>query len=444
MGKRYELTITTSYVPNWGQAEVLREILQNGRDAEIEFGATMTVEHVYRTRDKRPIGAVVITNQGTTMNKEVLLLGHTSKAQRSDLIGCYGEGLKIATMAALRLNLQIKIKNGSESWVPTIARSEKFDADVLVFDISGGNKFENRVSIEILGIEADEWEKIRKNFLFLCPPAAVVETYEGKVLLDPNLKGQLFVKGMFVCNDPKLNFGYDINTADIDRDRRMISDKYSATSRLLQAAMATGKLTDKVYELLCEGASEVDGIFGSWVEGESRKKLTDKFLSQYGADSIPVETEGEATELGHFGKRGVKVPYNLRSILEVTLGSSRENLRALRMNAQRVYEPSELEENEQANLEVAVRLLRKALIALEMDVDVCEKIRVVEFGDSCLKGTYDGADGGVRLARSVLATAASALRTLIHEAGHMAGVDGSKQHETAMGNLTEAVLGQLL
>lgn len=443
---RIELSLKASYLPGWGRYEGMRELIQNARDAEVQDSAPMTVTHVYRTRDKRPVGAVVITNEGTTIPKEAFLIGHTTKEGRGDLIGQFGEGFKFGILALLRLGLAVKIRNGAETWVPAIARSEKFDAEVLVFDVSGGNKWEDRVSIEVLGVELDEWEKIRNNFLFLTPPTVsnTVETYDGRILLEPSQKGKLYVKGMFVCTDDQLKFGYDINSADIDRDRRMLSDKYAATSRLLNAALKAGKLTEHIYGLLQEGSKEVDSVYASWLGEDERQVITGKFLEQYGVDALPVETEAEATELGHLGKRGVKVPWNLRTILDWTLGSAQKNLKKLRMNAKHVYSEDELTERERANLSTAKGVLKTALLRLDASLDICDRITVVDFGDSKLMGTYDSSDGGVRLARTCLGTVAATLRVLIHEVAHVAGPDGSKQHEAMIGELTEAILSQFV
>jgi hypothetical protein len=41
---RYELSIKASYVSNWGLYPSIREFVQNARDAEIQFGAPMTVK----------------------------------------------------------------------------------------------------------------------------------------------------------------------------------------------------------------------------------------------------------------------------------------------------------------------------------------------------------------------------------------------------------------
>ena len=115
---KIELTIKVDYLPNWGVYEGIRELLQNGKDAETEYNAPLTVR--YR-KDSNTVG---IENDGCPLPYEALLLGHTSKVGRPDLIGKFGEGLKLGILALVRTGLPVKIRSGGEVWVPSIQRSE--------------------------------------------------------------------------------------------------------------------------------------------------------------------------------------------------------------------------------------------------------------------------------------------------------------------------------
>lgn len=442
MPKRYELSLKAGYLPGWSLFEGIRELAQNARDAEVQYGAPMKVEHVYRVRDKKHVGTLVITNEGTTIPIEAFLIGHTSKIGRSDLIGCFGEGLKFGILALLRLGLDIKIRNGDQSWNPVICRSKDYDAEVLAFDVSTGNKFENRVQIEILGVAAEDWAKIQEKFLFITPPheATVINVDGGKVLISPQHKGQIFVKGMYVCTNSSLFYGYDTDEADIDRDRRMVSNPQEISSRLLTKALTSGKLGDKIYDLLHEGSTETSQM---WHLGEEAcEQIVARFHKQYGKDAIPVEYDDQVTELGHLGVRGVMVPSTLRYILCSALGQCADNIAKLKMNARHTYQLSDLTEPEQANFTKAQEILRSALVTRNIAPQMADKIFIVDFSDAKLCGTYS--EGTIRLARHRLQKVSAVLRTMIHEAAHRAGGDGSKQHEEAIGNLTETAFALLL
>lgn len=444
--KRFELTIKATYLPGWDLAEGLRELIQNARDAECQDGAKMTVSHAYRMRDRKPIGAVLIENEGTVFGKEAFLIGHTTKEGRKDLIGHFGEGMKLGCLALLRAGYAVKIRNGGEVWNPVIVQSERYNAEVLAFDVSDGNKFENRVLIEVLGVDLEQWETVKKRFLFLSPVAndEVLEVRGGRILTGASERGNMYVKGMYVCRVSDMSYGYDIDEADIDRDRRMINDKGSVTAGLLTDALRQGMLKDSIYSMLKRQVSEVDYMAAYMMSEESRQSLVNCFRAEYGADTLPTQSEEEVTALGHLGIRGVKIPYTLRSILESVLGDLPAKIRSLRMEAKHVYAMGDLTPAEQDVVYKSSALLRTALNAVDMDASVIENIRVVDFGDDKLKGTFHSADNGIRVARSTLSSVAKVLCVLIHEAAHMKGRDGTKEHEAAMHDLTEAVLERLL
>lgn len=444
--KRHYLTLKATYLPGWGLYEGIRELVQNARDAEIQDDAPMKVEFVYRQRNKAPIGTVIISNDGTVIPKDAFLIGHTSKTARQDLIGKFGEGFKFGILALLRIpGIEIKIRNGNESWNPLICTHKDYESEVLAFDVAEGNKWENRVQIEIIGVSAEDWGKIQEKFLFITPPhpSSVIKVYGGRVLLSPQHAGMLFVKGMFVCKDEKFFYGYDIDEADIDRDRRMLSNTSEVTGRLLSSAMAEGKLTEKVYELLHQGSVEASGILSYTLDEKARTAIVEAFHQQYGESAIPVDSSDQITELGHLGVRGVRLPWNLQSIICSSVGTARENLAKLKMNVKHNYLPSELLESEQAVLRKAQLVLRNVLSECNFGADIADNISVVDFNDSSVVGTYLASDKSIRVARQQLNKFSSTLRTLIGEAAHQAGPSGSKQHEMALGDLMEAAFNIL-
>jgi len=201
---KIQLTIKTSYLPNWGAYEGVRELVQNGRDAEVEHSAPLTVDWYNDT--------LRIENDGATVPIKALLLGHTTKLGNSEMIGKFGEGLKLGILALVRAGHPVKIRNGSEVWIPSIERSETFDEDVLTFRIEGGRDPKNRIRVEVGGITKEAWEKMKECFLFLSKPKKdeQVDTYSGGLLLGPKFKGRIYVKGILVQTVPVSSFGFNI------------------------------------------------------------------------------------------------------------------------------------------------------------------------------------------------------------------------------------------
>ena len=105
------LTISDKYVPTWGLEEIIREIVTNALDGEA-VGHKMSIGYSKRTRTLK------VSNEGAKLDKAVLLLGHTTKLDVENQRGQFGEGLKLALLAAARVDLDLKITNNDEKLDP--------------------------------------------------------------------------------------------------------------------------------------------------------------------------------------------------------------------------------------------------------------------------------------------------------------------------------------
>lgn len=432
---KIELTIKTTYLPEWGTWEGIRELIQNGRDAEFEHSAKLTVRH------RREAETLVIENEGTTLPYEALLLGHTTKAERSDMIGKFGEGLKLGVLALVRAGASVKIRSGSEVWTPSIQRSEKFNADVLVFDIQKGRKPESRVSIEIGGVTQETWQDLQQRFLFLkdtIDTSEKVQTYSGSLLLGDKFKGRIFVKGIFVSNDPRLSYGYDFVDAALDRDRKMLSkyDLNYRTQSVWRAAMSTRPdLVADFGRLLENEAADIEGVdefSAGYMPEAAKKELARIFLDRHGPNALPVGSLAESAEIEHLGKIGVVVPKGLRLVLEKELGSVQTNKEKLREEVTKAYGWHELAIIEKAHLSRAIKLVN------DVEPVTLESVDVTDFRDENLRGMFK--DGRILLAKKILSDRALTLRVLVHEVAHRAGGDGEKAHVSNIERIWSAIV----
>jgi hypothetical protein len=401
------LTIKTSYLPNWGMYEGVRELVQNARDAEIEEGAQMSVDYTN--------GHLVIENSGTTLPHSALLLGFTTKVGRSDTIGKFGEGLKLGVLALVRAGHSVRIRSGSEVWVPSIEYSHVFQADVLSFDISTGRKASDRVRIEVGGISASQWAEMKEKFLFLqkVSPENKIGTSTGSLLLGADMRGKVFVKGVFVQVLPDLQFGYDLTTADIDRDRKMIESwdlQYKTRAIYMAALSSDSSLFAQFDTMLEEQTPEVQGIDtynASYMPPTVLAHVAEKFVTEHGTDAVPVATQAEAEEVGKLGVRGVVVNRQRGAILQRTMGDIITIKSRLSSESTQEYSFSDLSQDEKSNLADASELL-SSVHGLGI-----ARIHVMDFRSATMLGQFT--NGHVHIARSILADSDETLRVLIHE-----------------------------
>jgi hypothetical protein len=234
------------------------------------------------------------------------------------------------------------------------------------------------------------------------------------------------VKGIYVHTDSKLEYGYDIKSAELDRDRKMV-DQWDFRFRVRDIlAEAAGKNPDIVKGLVNVLEKQTPeslgfGYGGSLPENVSVAVAAD-FVSKYGENAVPVKTLGESKDIDHLGKKGVVVSESLAAVLALKMPSVEKVKEALKEETKARYGWHDLLDAEKKSLTEACDLINASGV-LELDLD---EVDVVDFGADDLRGMYKG--GRVILARRLVADPDLCLSVLIHEAAHQNGGDGDKSH----------------
>lgn len=438
---KQELSIESSYLPEWGVWEGVREIVQNGKDAETEHDAKLTVSHSDNT--------LIVTNVGATIPLESLLLGRTSKCGKDDLIGQFGEGLDLGLLALVRAGRSVKIRTGDQVWKPVIAKSKSFDADVLWVEYAGGRKYQNRAQFEI-EVTAEEWRDYKQKFMFLgtVPEDQVVNTARGKLLLGDTLKGCLYVKGIFVQFDPKVQYGYDYEYVNVDRDRKMVSsfDKNWENTKIWLEAVNKNPSTlfDPFFKLLQDETSDLDGV-GEYNIHELSDDMVDqvaaKFAAIHGDSAVPVENLEQSRELEHLGRKGIVTPKAMRMVIQRKQGSLSMVQDQLRKETTTSYSWHELSKLEKTNVELSVSLI-ESVEGFPNSVGLLSLVSIVDFRSDTLLGQFK--DGNIFLSKKILTDREETIATLVHEFAHFGGGDGAYGHVAMMERLWKGVVKALL
>jgi hypothetical protein len=433
---KIELSINVNYLPEWSIWEGARELIQNGKDEETENGHQLTI-----TQQGKMLR---IENEGAELTKEALLFGTTSKAERTDTIGRFGEGLKLGVLALVRAGRQVKIRSGGEVWTPSIQRSERYKADVLVFDIKGGNEPKRRVRVEV-ECSAAEWLELRERFLFVRPPVkgGAIDTNRGTLLTDPSFVGKVFVKGIFVQFDARLNYGYDFRNATVDRDRKMVASwdlQYEAAAIWRDAVAANPELMDKFFALASDNKLDVQQLenMASYVDKDVLVAVSDKFKAQHGTRAIPVATLAESRDVEHLGARGIVVSKPLQSLLAQTFGEADAVKRQLQHEVVRTLSWADISDVQRETLTGAIDLIAKVRPDCTIDA-----VDVVEYRSDSLLGQFTPATSRVSVAARLLDDRDELLATLVHEFAHRFGNDGDVGHVRAIEDLWRDIVKHL-
>ena len=299
---KFQLTLSTDYVPDWTCVEAVRELFQNALDNQTVnpenemFWEYLAAENILR-----------IGNKTSVLTLDSLLLGFSTKRDDERTIGTHGEGYKIALMVLLREGKEVTIYNygRGEVWRTRLVRSRKFNG-VSVPEILVDRKYRwlrkpsHDLIIEIRGISEEEYQAIVESNLHLQGKLEgySTENNSGFILTDPRYQGKFFVNGLFICHNTNFWYGYDVNPKYIrlDRDRKLVDtiDLAFVTSRMwryanqpkLVAQMLMADFLDVRYvKSLAYYRPYSDE---RQIDSDIQRELREEFKSSYGNNAVPV------------------------------------------------------------------------------------------------------------------------------------------------------------
>ena len=390
MTHRIHMTLDAEYVPQWGEVEGVRELIQNWLDAGGKG------KPFYND------GVLLMDNRNAeSLGRDVLLIGRSTKADDDEQRGQFGEGLKLGALALIRKGLKVVVRTGTERWEASLDTHPEFARTVLAWDIETA-PWTAGVVVEVHGLTDEQWSDIEGRFRW--DVSVTVSEYL------PDEPGRIYVKGILVCENADLSAGYNLASAKVDRDRCLVDgfDLEWHTSQLLAQALGRGEVTaEKVLKLAMAKSADTKYL-SSHCWTREKALLTEAWTARYG-EALPCPDEAWVNRLEHCGRRGVLAPVNLIACL--SLPKVEDYYRSLLREGSPV---ESLTDEEQSVLDWA-----------RAQIPVVTNVLIVEFMEESMLGSYTPSTGVIRIARKVLADRVRTLSTLIHEAAHCLGEDNS-------------------
>lgn len=300
--RKYELSISADYVPSWGIVEGVREFFQNAIDEETRDSSNKMMLRYDGEKETLTIG-----NKHSELDIKSLLFGNTTKNDQKEMIGNHGEGYKIATVVLLRNGKTVTFYNycRREIWRPRFVKSKKYDGMLVpTFFVETSAVWEkvpeHSLLIEIGGITPEEYEQIKTANLHL-QEYEKETSYYGEILKEERHAGKVFVGGLYICDEPRLEIGVNFKPCFVrlERDRSMVNsfDIQWYASRMMEQI--------KDAEMLKKSLCSYSGYYitQECVPMDLKNEIAEDFINEFGAKAVPVSSQ---SDMEGMKKRGYK------------------------------------------------------------------------------------------------------------------------------------------
>lgn len=270
----YNLNLSIDYCESWGTWEVAREIYANAKDADSDF------------RVESPNKDTLIISTKTVPEFEsLLIIGAGSKRNCRETIGQFGEGIKIAALAATR-------SLGSSLVLRLPDSTVRFE-----FRSIGGHSV-----LHAIKEDADTQDGYSCT-LIMSGAGSVLEnrtrkTQKAEVIRKSELGGTfIFSKGMWICENPNDNVLFSYNLPDISLNRdRSHADPFSI--RWEVGKMLMGNMSDWVAEEMLQNPNSFesrDCYLESFANEKAIQCLESAFRKLYGPSAV-IATDSDIRE----------------------------------------------------------------------------------------------------------------------------------------------------
>ena len=289
----YTLTLSPTYVLNWGFWEAVRELLQNAIDQQATGTASeMSLDYTNKT--------LRIGNQNCKLEVKSLLLGASNKRGMTKTIGQFGEGYKLALLVLSRMMHPVRILNNDMIWTPRLVWHDTFQSHLLEIEITESPEVVDGVYFEIGDVEEPHYATLTEKFLGNLPDNCILD--------EEHLLRKVFVGGLYVCTVQALHYGYNFAPGRITLDRdRGLASTFDVTYQASQLWERIGD-KDRLYKAMEEDAPDVQYV--ERPAPETTNHLVQRFLAEH-PETVPIATQAEANQ----HEKTHIVPRALRNLL---------------------------------------------------------------------------------------------------------------------------------
>jgi hypothetical protein len=385
--------ISLNYVPNWNEWEIVRELTANAKDTGEKFSV-----HV---EDKK----LIVQDDGKGLAIKHLLLGESHK-ENENAIGQFGEGLKLALLVATRMEKTVEIYSGNFYIVNDTAEIDGVKVLKLMWDTT-------KESYNGTKIVVNNWENedFQDRFIFDLPEDELILTNtSGSILWEK----KLYVKGVFVTNLDNYEFGYNVDTIQMNRDRNAVSE--------WDIQCGIGKIWKEVDDpegwktfFLASKAGKLENVIylpNYGLSSNVKNALIKGFKMAFGEKSVLKTSDDASREAEHRGAKSIDAYMfgsYVRDIIKNYVQTDVDYVTEKRGEKAFNVPYSNLNEIQRKNLSFLKRMGKK--------VDFYGKILVAELPNAL--GSADHFNNCIKIRPEVLLDEFESQIVMIHELAHI-------------------------
>ena len=396
--KKLPYPMTMDYVPEWGEWEIIRELTSNAKDTGADY-------KVYREDNN-----LIIEDNGNGLKIRQLLFGVSEKEGVDNAIGQFGEGLKLAMLVLTRMGNVCEVFSGDLYITNDSEMLEDADREIFVLKYCKTEEIFAGTKVVIHDWESGDYQE---QFIHSDDEKIIVQIKNSKNSILTSGSG-LFVKGVFTQDLPYHEFGYDVEDANMNRDRSTVGD-YEINARIANIWM---KMDDPLgwesfFEAVENGKKEKDISLSAWKLTEEVKFAIAKgFHNTFGENAVLETDKTSAKEAEHRGAKIISLEmfgYNMQEIMKNIVHTDKSFVVEKRGRKAFVVEYKDLDEFQKETWKAVKRVCRK----YGFDTD---KVYPASLPSDVGGEAYNGT---IKINVSQLYSKEKAISILIHEMAHI-------------------------
>jgi hypothetical protein len=321
----YGISIKYARTRKWGEWEIFREFIQNALDEEHYVKNAVPTEYLCMEEP----GKTIIYDHGRGISVDNLLIGESKKEHWQR--GMFGEGMKIAMIAALLLGLRVRIRSRDKEIMPIAVERVYEDTPVQVLCACIKKGLETVEGTRVIIEGAELCNKYRRHVVQgarSIRPDCIVLHLENRFtkwwydVIDTScsvdMKSSIYVRDLYVTSfdtlftlTPKALYSYNLFDVMLDESRKIpnsssiYDDMGKLLTEIINRAPTDKKAMEVVERIIVEG---VNMCREKWEYGRRREINIEStvYIPVYMLTEEAKKLIKEIFEK-HFGERAVVV-----------------------------------------------------------------------------------------------------------------------------------------